>query len=187
MRLSMRVWDLPIRLFHAGVMLLLILGVATASTRHWRWHGWVGEAVAALLVWRVIWGVVGSETARLAGWMRGPWRDFGQADRVYAGGWWIALMLALIAGEVGSGWAGSLARVHVALGWMVLGVIVLHVGMVGVHAMRVGDNPVRAIVSGKQRMPAAMRAPRMASVGLAGLVLFCAAGAVVLVVNMVAR
>jgi cytochrome b len=37
-----------------------------------QYHIWSGEAIAALLLFRLIWGVMGSETARFSQFVKGP-------------------------------------------------------------------------------------------------------------------
>ena len=66
------VWDLPTRLFH---WLTVILVVATYVT--WRldwmfWHSYAGIAVLALVVFRLLWGFFGSETALFARFLAAP-------------------------------------------------------------------------------------------------------------------
>jgi cytochrome b len=184
MRLSMRVWDLPTRLFHLAVIVLLGAGFLTARLHHLAQHRDVAWVLLALLVWRLIWGFVGSDTARLRAFLvdpiavlrrRGPDDSFGHAA---AGGWLVLVLLALIAGVLGAGFAG--APVHVGLFWALLVTVAAHV-LLALMAGRGGDDPWRAIVSGKKRMPAAVRAPKMAGLGLAALVLLCAAGGVLAV------
>ena len=62
-----RVWDLWIRLFHwslaFSVGFLLLSG--ETGTGFFDWHRLVGEFVLALIVFRILWGVVGSSNARL--------------------------------------------------------------------------------------------------------------------------
>lgn len=74
MSFAVRVWDLPTRLFHW----LLVAAVAgLISTAQWggeamQWHMRLGYAVAALLMWRVIWGWVGGYWSRFSSFVRGP-------------------------------------------------------------------------------------------------------------------
>jgi cytochrome b len=74
---EVRAWDLPTRLFHWGLVLL----IATAYvSRHWgdanlTWHTWNGYAVLVLVVWRLLWGVVGSSTSRFSAFAYGPVRS----------------------------------------------------------------------------------------------------------------
>ncbi|MEK8053232.1 cytochrome b/b6 domain-containing protein [Ideonella sp. DXS22W] len=69
-----RVWDLPTRLFHwllvAGVVALVITGHVGGNAMVW--HMRLGPAVGALLLFRVLWGVVGGRWSRFASFVRGP-------------------------------------------------------------------------------------------------------------------
>lgn len=67
-----KVWDLPTRLFHwALVALIAVLGVS-GELGKLDIHMLVGPAVVALILFRIIWGFVGSETARFSHFIRGP-------------------------------------------------------------------------------------------------------------------
>ncbi|WP_119421300.1 cytochrome b/b6 domain-containing protein [Desertibaculum subflavum] len=69
---KIRVWDLPVRLFHWVLVALL---VALYLTGEYGWldlHMKLGQAVLVLVIWRVLWGLVGSDTARFGGFLRGP-------------------------------------------------------------------------------------------------------------------
>lgn len=80
---AVRVWDVPTRLFHWA--LVLLLASAWVSFRYSEaigdntmvWHRWNGIAVLVLLVWRLLWGVVGSSTSRWCTFVRWPWRAAG--------------------------------------------------------------------------------------------------------------
>lgn len=73
---TIRVWDLPTRLFHW----LLVLLVVAAFVTGWlggnliEWHGRAGVAITGLLAFRLVWGVVGSTYARFAQFVPGPGR-----------------------------------------------------------------------------------------------------------------
>lgn len=69
-----RVWDLPTRLFHWSLVVLVTCSVVTAKVGGlWLdWHMRSGYAILALLVFRLLWGVAGSRHARLAHFVRGP-------------------------------------------------------------------------------------------------------------------
>jgi cytochrome b len=71
---SMRVWDLPTRLFHWLLVVLIVLLYATGEfgMLDMRWHFWLGYATLALIVFRVSWGLFGSQTSRFADFVRGP-------------------------------------------------------------------------------------------------------------------
>jgi cytochrome b len=70
----LRVWDLPTRLFHWALVLLVALQFASGEFG-WlpmAWHYWLGYATLAALLFRLAWGFVGSDTSRFAGFVRGP-------------------------------------------------------------------------------------------------------------------
>ncbi len=66
------VWDLPTRLFHWLLVLCIAGAWITGEREAYDWHMRFGYAVLALVLFRLIWGLVGSETARFASFMRGP-------------------------------------------------------------------------------------------------------------------
>ncbi len=73
-----RVWDLPTRLFHWTLVLLVISAWATAYYAEelrdatLRWHRWNGYAVLVLLAWRLLWGFVGSPASRFSSFIGSP-------------------------------------------------------------------------------------------------------------------
>ena len=66
------VWDLPVRLFHWSVVLLIGLSWWSAENSFDGVHFWSGHALLFLLVFRILWGFAGSSTARFATFVRGP-------------------------------------------------------------------------------------------------------------------
>ncbi|MCB1739355.1 MAG: cytochrome b/b6 domain-containing protein [Gammaproteobacteria bacterium] len=70
----LKVWDLPVRLTH-WLLVLLVLGLylSAESEEDWMdWHRWMGYAVLTLVLFRLLWGLVGSHTARFSSFVRGP-------------------------------------------------------------------------------------------------------------------
>jgi len=69
-----RIWDLPTRLFHWSLVVLVTISVVTAKLGGlWLdWHMRSGYAILTLLVFRLLWGVAGSRYARLSHFVRGP-------------------------------------------------------------------------------------------------------------------
>ena len=66
------VWDLPIRLFHWLLAALILFSWWTVHHHHTDWHIWSGCAILTLLIFRLLWGFVGSSTARFSSFVRGP-------------------------------------------------------------------------------------------------------------------
>lgn len=103
-------WDLPTRLFHWLLVLLLVCQWGTAEW-HWldmRWHFWFGYATLALILFRVLWGFFGSDSARFARFVRGPRavlgyvRNIAKREPEYLaghnplGGWSVLALLACV-------------------------------------------------------------------------------------------
>ncbi|MBT6122181.1 MAG: cytochrome B [Candidatus Puniceispirillum sp.] len=68
----MRVWDLPLRLFHWGLAISVIGAIMSAKIGVLVVHERFGLAVMALVGWRIIWGFLGGHHARFANFLRGP-------------------------------------------------------------------------------------------------------------------
>lgn len=67
-----RVWDVPTRLLHWLLVLLLPFSWWTAETGRLEWHRWSGFTLLGLVTFRIYWGFFGSSTARFARFLRGP-------------------------------------------------------------------------------------------------------------------
>jgi cytochrome b len=74
--ISVRIWDLPTRVFHAALALLVAAAIATAEVGgDWMaWHLRCGEAVMTLLAFRWAWGLVGGRWSRFASFLPAPAR-----------------------------------------------------------------------------------------------------------------
>ena len=70
--LRQRVWDLPVRLVHWLLAALIAFSWWSVHHHHTDWHIWSGCAILTLLLFRILWGFVGSSTARFSGFVRGP-------------------------------------------------------------------------------------------------------------------
>jgi cytochrome b len=159
------VWDLPVRVTHWLLAVLIPFSWWSATNDHLPWHRLSGYTILGLLVFRVVWGFVGSPTARFGQFLRGPRRVTayltGKAAPVVGhnplGGWSVAAMLLVLAGQVGLGLfsidedsieAGPLskfvsfdtstaiAHLHAKLFWVLVGLIGLHVVAIAVYALR---------------------------------------------------
>lgn len=69
-----RVWDLPTRLFHWLLATCVVGSVISAKIggNAMSWHFRIGYGVFALLVFRLIWGVVGGRWSRFGSFMHAP-------------------------------------------------------------------------------------------------------------------
>jgi len=68
------VWDLPTRLFHWALPVLMGLAWWSAETERYDIHEWTGLTLIVLLVSRIVWGFVGSRHSRFSDFVTGPGR-----------------------------------------------------------------------------------------------------------------
>jgi cytochrome b len=69
------VWDLPVRLFHWSLVLLIGVSFYTGFTGglvEMDYHMLSGYGILTLIVFRILWGFVGGKNARFASFLRGP-------------------------------------------------------------------------------------------------------------------
>jgi len=69
---TIRIWDLPTRLFHWLLAASVVALVVTAKVggNAMVWHFRLGYVVLALLAFRLVWGLVGGRWSRFASFVR---------------------------------------------------------------------------------------------------------------------
>ena len=114
---SVRVWDLPTRIFHWLLVVCVIGSITTAKIggNAMEWHFRSGYVIFTLLAFRLLWGVVGGHWSRFASFVRWPgttlrylrgdhrpgdWFDIGHNP---LGAWSVLAMLAFLVAQVGTG------------------------------------------------------------------------------------
>lgn len=175
---GVRIWDLPVRLFHWSLVLLVPALWWTAETERMDLHILLGEIMLGLLLFRLLWGLLGSSTARFASFLKGPGavlrylrgrgRAFGHNP---VGGWSVVLMLLALAVQIGLGlfasdedgiYAGPLswhmpdmesahvlAERHETFFWVIVALIALHVLAILYYLLVRRDNLVTPMVTGR--------------------------------------
>lgn len=79
MSVTVRVWDLPTRIFHWSLVICVIGLVTTAQIGDGAmgWHFRFGYAVLSLLLFRIVWGIAGGKWSRFSSFLYSPatvWR-----------------------------------------------------------------------------------------------------------------
>ncbi|MBF0456026.1 MAG: cytochrome b/b6 domain-containing protein [Magnetococcales bacterium] len=69
---SILLWDIPTRLFHWSLVLLMIGAFITANQAMMERHALIGQAILSLIIYRILWGFVGGETTRFRHFVKGP-------------------------------------------------------------------------------------------------------------------
>ena len=208
-----RVWDLPTRVFHWALVLLIVVQLTTASIGgNWMtWHFRSGYAIFSLLLFRLVWGLIGGRWSRFASFIYAPsslvayLRGRAHPDHLVGhspiGAGSVFAMLALLAAQVGTGLfsddeifnSGPLTRfvsndtVSSATAWhagfgkyLLLALIVLHIGAVLFYLWRRKQNLIRPMIGGDKRLAHPVRPSRDdAASRLAALLLLGACGGLV--------
>jgi cytochrome b len=117
------VWDLPTRLFHWLLVAAFIALWITGTRDMLETHMVVGQITLALLIFRVVWGVIGSRHSRFADFVVGPKAGFAHLREIVRvarfgpqgatgdhrvghtrlGGWMILVLLILMLAQSVSG------------------------------------------------------------------------------------
>jgi len=162
------VWDLPTRVFHWLLVTCFAGAYITGEGERWRdVHAMLGYTAGGLIVFRLLWGLIGTRYARFASFALAPGavgeylrsllsfsprRHWGHNP---AGSWAIVLLLALVLGAAVSGWPVYVERgpqwfeeVHEALANAALAVVFMHVAGVAFSSLLHRENLVRAMVTG---------------------------------------
>lgn len=112
MSVTIQVWDLPLRLFHWLLALAVTASVVTGELggNLIDWHGRIGVFVVGLLVFRIVWGFIGSTHARFANffptpakiavYLKGQWQGHGHNP---LGALSVLALLGTLAALVGTG------------------------------------------------------------------------------------
>lgn len=167
---SVLVWDTPVRVFHWLLVLCFFGAFVSAESERWRLlHITLGYTAAGLVVFRLLWGLVGTRHARFTDFVRGPRAVAaylksllrGQPEHHVghnpAGAFAIVALLGLAVVVSVSGWGAEvklagewLAELHEAASNLMLGVVALHVLGVVVSSWLHRENLVLGMLTGRK-------------------------------------
>jgi cytochrome b len=114
---AIRVWDLPVRLFHWVLATLFVAQVVTGKIggELMPYHAWTGYTILSLVLFRILWGFAGSVHARFASFLARPAAAlrfaallFSRRPSLYVGhnplgGWSVIAMVVLLAVQAVAG------------------------------------------------------------------------------------
>jgi cytochrome b len=190
------VWDAPVRLFHWLMVLCFAGAYLSADSERWRLiHVTLGYTMAGLVLFRIVWGLVGTRYARFASFVPGPaqlWHYLRAAARGQpthsvghnpAGAVGILLILLTSTALVVSGWAvyndlaGEWLSVwHERIATLMLGLVFLHLLGVASASLMHRERLVRAMITGYKTWPEAVPGTGSLRRGVALLLLMAVLG-----------
>jgi len=163
------VWDLPVRVFHWLMVGCFAVAWVSAESERWRLlHVTMGYTMAALVAFRIIWGLIGTRHARFAGFVRGPravaryvasmlrGRPEASVGHNPAGAWAIVALLVLTGVTGATGWAADawanhwLEEAHEVAAHALLTLVIVHVAGVAVGSWLHRENLVRSMFTGRK-------------------------------------
>lgn len=179
---TIHVWDLPLRLFHWLLVLTVAFSIVSGELggNLIDWHGRAGVLVLGLLVFRIVWGFIGTVHARFSSffptparvwaYLKGQWQGYGHNP---LGALSVIALLAVLAGVVGTGlFANDDIAFHGPLfdlvskdlsdrlsGWharlfnILAGLVILHVAAIVFYARVKKHNLVVPMLTGKKEIP----------------------------------
>ncbi len=189
---TVRVWDLPVRLFHWTLVPLLLAMWWTGENRDIALHSCLGVVMVALLLFRLLWGIFGSETARFRQFLHRPRTVLAYlAGRLPhhvghnpLGGWSVAVLLLLLVAQASCGLfahdvdgmesgplshlvsyeTADLARIwHHRIFNLILAMAALHVLAIAWYFVARSEDLLGPMLSGRKAVPEDVAAPRFAS------------------------
>ena len=184
MNKTVRVWDLPIRLFHWTLALSIALGIVFVKIggNAIQWHAYCGYVTLTLVIFRIIWGFVGSWHARFFNFVPSPKRFMDYLRGQTEGGLGhsplgafsvLALLLAVLiqaltglfadddiffqgplAKYVSNSKVAFLTSVHHFNQYIIFALVGLHVLAIFYYLLVKKDNLIQPMITGDKNVPA---------------------------------
>jgi len=188
------IWDIWTRLFHWSLVLcvLFLLISGKTYTGFYDYHRYVGEAVAALLLFRVCWSFFGSTNNRLSTLVTHPKKSIDHFLALFrrevvperghnpAGGWAVLIMLFLLSFQAVSGLFIADEEELIEGAFYKTLPVVAHVFMIAIYRIRGKTNLVGRIINGRVEWPDQVPVPQVRfRHWSAGLAIACVVFAVV--------
>ena len=174
---TVTVWDFPTRIFHwAFAVAVIIAFVSSEADGSAFWiHVYSGTILLGFIVFRAIWGIIGSRYAQFGDFVHGPAKVSEYAQRLMTfrppysvghnplGGWMVMALLGIVLLSVltgmmtrEDGYVGPLSHIagglfgeaHEGFGTFVMVLVGAHVLGVVVHGLISRENLPRAMITG---------------------------------------
>ena len=185
-RMKIKVWDLPVRICHWLLVIIIAFQFISVKvldesmlSNATQWHFYGGYACLALVIFRILWGILGTYYAKFSQFVKSPIKTFhylrgrGVQNHIGhnpAGAYSVIALLSLILAQAVSGlfttddifndapyfgvlndsWQTVVNFVHHNVVYMLLGFIVLHIGAIIFYKIKHKENLTSAMVTGNK-------------------------------------
>jgi len=182
MKKIIRVWDLPIRLFHWLLVLCISGSIISVNLggNAIQWHAYFGYGILTLLIFRIVWGFIGSTHARFSSFL--PTKDSllqylqGKSPKVLGhnplGALSVFALLFVLCIQVFTGlfvddeiafqgplakyvpsWISSfLSEIHEGNQVVIFTLIAIHISAIWFYKKFKGENLIRPMISGDKEI-----------------------------------
>lgn len=200
-----RVWDLPLRLFHWTLAILVVVCFLSGwNGGNWMtWHGRAGIGSVGLIAFRLAWGFIGSTYARfnsfmhspgaIVAYLKGTWCGAGHSP---LGVFSVLGLLTLLAFQSITGLFGNddisfngplyalidkdtsdwLVGWHRQASWLLLALIALHLGAIAFYRLVKKDDLIKPMITGRKTFCVECQVQHAAGGGFRAFVLAVAVG-----------
>ena len=184
--MKIKVWDLPVRVCHWLLVIIITFQFISVKvldesmlSNATQWHFYGGYTCLALVIFRVLWGILGTYYAKFSQFVKSPIKTFhylrgrGVQNHIGhnpAGAYSVIALLLLILAQAVSGlfttddifndapyfgvlndfWQTVANFVHHNVVYVLLGFIVLHIGAILFYKIKHKDNLTSAMITGNK-------------------------------------
>lgn len=167
---SVLVWDFPVRVFH-WLLVISFAGawITSESEAQQMIHYAFGYTACALVLFRIVWGIVGTRYARFSQFIKGPAETIGHIKSLLTGNQHAGLghnpagafamvslmVLVLLIGLTGY-WSVKelfgdvMGEAHEAIASLTMAAVVIHVAAAIIMSFLQKENLVRSMVTGRK-------------------------------------
>lgn len=195
MKVTVHIWDWPLRVFHWLLVVAVVGAYATGKLggELTDWHGRLGSLVLGLLVFRLIWGFIGTTHARFSSffpsfsrvraYLKGEWQGPGHnpigAFAVFA---LLAALIVLVTtglfanddiafegplfNLIDKDLSDKLSGWHALVINLLLGLVALHVAAIVFYQRVKKTNLVLPMLTGKKQLPRDLQSAAISRVGV---------------------
>jgi cytochrome b len=189
----LKIWDISTRIYHwlqaivfFGLVATAYGGLSAGGIEGKELHARLGILLVILLIWRIGWGLFGSETSRFSQFLRSP-REIGRyvrgkgkpvAGHNPLGGLMVIALIGslLLQGSIGltmTDWIDgkellgrstmrTLGEIHSLNSLLLIGLSVIHLIAAIVYRLK-GQHLVRAMITGRIKISEEIQAPKIVS------------------------